>query len=180
MNKDILFKLFEKDKELHLAYVGGIQLSDSIGCESFWKFYTKITRQKLHLHIYSKQPKNIVKKLKAIEKEDKYFHYEGFIEHDKLIRELTGYDFGIHLFGDDKGTETPIIMKVAFSNKNYDYLSANIPTIVSSNLLAASNFIRENGIGIVVEYSEINSLKSKLNKWNKSRLCDGFVSGVKQ
>ena len=72
-------KLSKKDGKIHLVYVGGLYLKTLPSVESFWDFYPKITAQKIHLHIYSKQPEEIVKKLEEIERRDSYFHYERFM-----------------------------------------------------------------------------------------------------
>ena len=153
-------KLSKKDGKIHLVYVGGLYLKTLPSVESFWDFYPKITAQKIHLHIYSKQPEEIVKKLEEIERRDPYFHYEGFMEHDALIKGIPKYDYGIHLFGG--GMFKKIDLNVAFSNKNYDYLSAGLPIIVSNNLEATNEFVISNKIGFGIEYKDMPKLKDKI------------------
>src|SRR3989338_1666685 len=153
-------KLSKKDGKIHLVYVGGLYLKTLPSIESFWDFYPKITAQKIHLHIYSKQPEEIVKKLEEIERRDSYFHYEGFMEHDALIKDIPKYDYGIHLFGG--GMLKKVDLNVAFSNKNYDYLSAGLPIIVSNNLEATNEFVTNNKIGFSIEYEDLLKLKDKV------------------
>jgi len=157
-------KLSKKDNEIHLVYVGGLYLKERPETESFWKFYSKITRQRLHLHIYSKQPKEVIEKFRIIETKNPYFHYEGFKHHDDLLKELTKYDYGLMLFGKDELTEQKLIQKVAFGNKIFDYISANIPSVVSKEQVTLSNFIEKNDIGISVKYKNIKNLGKYLKR----------------
>ena len=168
-------KLSRKDGQLHLVYIGGLYLNDFPTIESFWTFYPKITCQKIHLHIYSKQPEGIVKKLREMEKRDRYFHYEGFMEHKDLLREISKYDYGIQFFGrEDK--EPGIVNKVAFSNKLFDYISARLPVIVTSNQVAIADFVEQHNIGFSIQYSKIKDLKTLLAK---RRGKDSMVSDAK-
>jgi len=157
-------KLFKNDNEIHLVYVGGLYLKERPETESFWKFYPKITKQRLHLHIYSKQPKEIIEKFRIIETKNPYFHYEGFKYHDDLLKELTKYDYGLMLFGKDELAEQKLIQKVAFGNKIFDYISANIPSIVSKEQVALSNFVEKNDIGISIKYKNIKNLGKYLKR----------------
>ncbi len=144
---------------IHLVYVGGLPLNDD-ETESIWTFYKKITKQEMHLHIYSKQPKEVLDRMKTIEEEDKYFHYEGYMEHKKLIKELTKYDYMIAI-ADYKNT--PIVwQKTVFGFKIYDAIMAKIPYINPKNLTAMADFIDENGIGMNYDYSKIERLKEYL------------------
>jgi len=157
-------KLSIKDNGIHLVYAGGLYFDDLPSMESFWNFYRKITSQKMHLHIYSKQPDNIVRKLKEMEQNDAYFHYEGYREHKNLIAEMTKYDYGIHMFGNGTSKKNDISTIIAFSNKNYDYLLAGLPVIATKNLVAVSDFITRNKIGFCINYGQIIQLKSLMPK----------------
>lgn len=157
-------KLSKKDNQIHLVYVGGLYLKERPETESFWKFYPKITKQKLHLHIYSEQSREVIEKFRIIETENPYFHYEGFKKHSDLLKELVKYDYGLMLFGKDELTEQKLIQKVAFGNKIFDYISANIPSIVSKEQLTLSNFIEKNNIGISIKYNNIKYLHNHLKK----------------
>lgn len=162
-------KLSAKDGETHLVYVGGLILKDVPHTDSFWKIYPKITKQGIHLHIYSKLPKEIVNKFKQIEKKDKYFHYGGYLEHNKLIDEMSKYDYGIHVHGTGKSPKkSDVWFKIAFANKYYDYALAYLPIICSKSLKAASELIEKNKIGFPIEYSKIENLKKEILKNNEN------------
>ena len=157
--EDMLPKLSDKDDEIHLVYVGGLYFKSFPGVESFWKFYPKITNQMLHLHIYSKVSKEIEDEFLRIEQNNRYFHYEGFRNHEDLIKELTQYDWGIQLFGDNNN-DVMLMAKVAFSNKIYDYLQANLPCIVSNNQEAIGEFLNKSKKNILINYHDILILRS--------------------
>jgi hypothetical protein len=144
------------------VYVGGIYTKDLPETESLWKFYPKITKQEIHLHVYSKQPREVERRLKKESKADPYFHYEGYLPHKELMRELSKYDYGIQLFGYEETKKDPMILKVAFGNKIFDYLSAGIPVIYSTNLTAVKEFVEKNRTGLGVPYSRIRDLKKYL------------------
>lgn len=175
-------KLSEKDKELHLVYVGSMSFTDDERTESFIKFSKRITDQKIHLHVYSPIQTYSTKKSFGYSNKaaleffrrntlnNKYFHFEGFRERKKLISELTKYDLGLHFFGYIDGRKSPQDIKVAFSNKNYDYILAGLPIIASSNLETVSDWVKKNKIGIVVDYSEIQDIQKFVKKNNLNML----------
>lgn len=161
-------KLSKKDGSIHLVYVGGMRFKDCLWTESFWKFYPKITSQKIHLHIYSPQPKDIVSKLKDAEGKDPYLHYKGYIEHHELRNKLPKYDYGIHLFGNGLSKKVQLYERFAFSNKNYDYLAARIPIITSKNLIAVSEFVSKNRLGFCIDYDDLKQIKNMIKKDNSN------------
>ena len=185
LNKDLIqdynskIKLSKNDKEVHLVYVGGLYFEDLSSTESFWRFYPKITKQKIHLHIYSNQPVSVIKKFKKIEEKNPYFHYEGHKSHNKLVTELVKYDYGVHMFGGGASKKNDLV--VAFSNKNYDYIAAGLPIIVSNDLKAVKEFVLENDLGLAVDYKDIFKIKNKLikNKCNYRKSVKGFIKNFK-
>lgn len=152
-------KLSKKDGRKHLVYVGGLYIHDTPRTESFWKLYKRITSQKIHFHIYSKQTLKTIERLKKIEKKNYYFHYEGFLNHKKLIKKLTKYDYGFNCFGNGYRKGNLLFNKFDFSNKIFDYMAAPIPIITNKELKALSNFVNKNKIGISIKYNKIDDLK---------------------
>ncbi|MCS3922223.1 hypothetical protein M2325_000908 [Methanococcus voltae PS] len=177
-NPDI--KLSKKDGEIHLVYVGGLFLEDVIMYESFYTFYPKITNQKIHLHIYSKISRETLDRFKEIEKEDMYFHYEGALSHDELIKEITKYDYGIQLFGNDKNIPYNLSAKLAFSNKLYDYCCANLPIIANTELEAVYEFVNNNNedLGVSLKYTELSKLSNKLKYIEDNGLYEVYVQNI--
>lgn len=155
-------KLSKKDKEMHVVYVGGLKIKDSLDTESLGDTFPKITGQKIHLHIYSEQSQQNMSKLKEIEKGNKYFHYEGYADHRELIKKMTLYDFSIAL-GDFKNA--PITwQKTSFGFKIFDAIMAKILYITPSNLTATTHFLEKNNVGKGYDYSKLNKIKKFLSK----------------
>jgi len=173
-------KLSEEDGEIHLVRIGNTLLEDLQGIESIWKLYPKITKQGIHIHFYSKVPKGIVKRLKEFDKKDPYFHYEGFMEHSRLIDEMSKYDYGFHIhgIGNPSKKRLDIWFKTGFGNKNYDYALAYLPVICSKNLEATRGMIEKNKIGFPIDYNEIENLKIEILK-NKKRYPP-FIKNIKK
>jgi len=153
---DISKKLSKSDKELHIVCVGGLNIDDT----TFWEFYPKITIQKIHLHIYSEQTQHIINKFKEIEKNNKYFHYEGHVEHKELIKKIAIYDFSIGTV-DYKNTHIAW-QKSAFGFRILDSIMARILYITPSNLTAMTQFLEKNKVGMGYDYSKLHRLKDFL------------------
>lgn len=173
-------KLSKKDGEIHLVFVGGPVLNDMPHTESFLDFYPKITKQKIHLHLYFLVPENIEEKFKEIGKRDPFFHYETVLEHHKLIKEISKYDYGYVLHGTNKKLfgNASIWLKTIFGNKYYDYISAFLPIICSDNLEATVRFIKKNKIGFSIHYDNISNLRKEILKNKKNYI--GFVKNIKK
>jgi len=161
-------KLSKKDREPHLVYVGTFPTKDLPNVDSIWNFIPKITSQSIHFHLYSKASENIIVKYKSIEKKDLYFHYEGYIKHDKLTKELTKYDYGLRLHVWNRtGGKIDNYLKTQIGNKDFDYISASLPIICHKNAEAVAELVRKNGIGICINSEEALNLKKILMKNGK-------------
>tara|TARA_Y100000310_G_scaffold262419_1_gene272096 strand:- start:19219 stop:20298 length:1080 start_codon:yes stop_codon:yes gene_type:complete len=155
-------KLSKSDKEIHVVYVGGLNVDDGPDMPSFWKFIPKITDQKIHFHVYSRQPRHIINKLKETEKNNKYFHYEGFVNHRELIKKMGMYDFSISIV-DYKNT--PVAwQKSAFGFKILDSIMAGILYIAPNNLTATAQFLEKNKVGMCYDYSNWYKIKHHISK----------------
>lgn len=162
-------KLSKKDGEIHLVFVGNFYLENLPYTDSIWEFYPKITRQKLHLHIYSKVDKITENKLKDINSKNPYFHYEGYMQHDLMVKEIPKYDYGISLHGWNRAKiKNNYFCINGFGNKLFDYISAFLPLICSDDATATVKFIDRYNIGLYIDYEKIGSLKNILLK-NKKR-----------
>ena len=162
-------KLSAKDGEIHLVYVGSFYLENLPYADSIWEFYPKMTRQKLHLHIYSKVDKKTENKLKEIGSKNSYFHYEGHRAHDSLIKEISKYDYGSYLHVHNRAKiKANYLLMFGFGNKVFDYFSAHIPFICSDDATAIVKFIDKYSVGLHIDYKKINVLKEKL-EYNKKK-----------
>lgn len=161
-------KLSKKDNEFHLVYNGAtLFLHDIANSESIWKFYPKLTKQKIHLHIYSDIPEDAIVRFRELEKDDPYIHFEGFFDQKILVGELTKYDYGTHILGYENWKRKYNWEKSIFSNKYYDHICAFLPTICSSQFEAAVEFIEKKGIGFSIPYDDVQNLGRILKEREK-------------
>lgn len=142
-------KLSSIDNQLHLVYVGGIYDQDNDFAESVWNIIKNITNKGIHYHIYSRVDDGFAIRLKMEQMKNPLFHYEGFLEHDILIKELSKYDFGSFLILKDNQIDKMIT--TGFGNKIYDYISAKLPIIVPKYAETISDFVLKHNIGYAIE-----------------------------
>ena len=163
-------KLSKKDKEMHLVYVGNIYTEDLPYADSIWTFYPKIIKQKLHLHVYSKIDKKTQIEFKKISSKEKYFHYGGNLPHEALIKHISKYDYGIyslHTWNRVK-VKNDYFVSTSFGNKTFDYILSHLPVLCAADAKATADFIKSNGIGIIINDQEVSKLHEILVKNEKN------------
>jgi hypothetical protein len=137
-------KLSDTDNKIHLVYLGRISenLSDHRNIIFLLKNFNK---ELFKIHIYPSRDKNYMK----------YAQISNVIIHNnlpynKLIKEISQYNFGLTLFNNSIVRKLPIII-YALGNKTYDYLSAGLPVIAQDCLKEVKDFILKNKFGFVLE-----------------------------
>lgn len=161
-------KLSKRDNQFHLVSVGSLPLKGFVHSDSIWEFYPRITNQKMHLHIYAKADKTTEEEFKKIQSKNEFFHYEGYINHEQLIKELSKYDYGVYLTPWNRAKiNNNYFLITMFGNRIFDYLSAYLPVIGTKDCIAVSEMIDKYKIGINIDYDEIDSLKKILTKNKK-------------
>ena len=165
-------KLSSKDKEIHLAYVGGFYIENRSYHDSILGFCDTVTKHKIHLHIYSEQSSAVEQKLRKLSNQNKFFHYEGFVSHDKLMNKISQYDYGIFGLhrGDRKMEGDRQFIITAFGFKIFDYISAHLPVICTRDLTAAVEFLEKYNIGLIIDNEEIHKIKIILDNNRKNYL----------
>jgi len=150
-------KLSHRNNELHMVYVGGIYDKEDTFVESIWDTIKSITNKGIHYHVYSRVNDGFDIKLKMYQRKNPLFHFEGFVDHDKLMQELPKYDFGSFLgLINNNEKETDKMLLTGFGNKIYDYASARLPVVVPIQATNISNFVLMNGIGSAISnYDEL-------------------------
>ena len=156
-------KLSNKDKEIHVVYVGSI---DEEGLEQ-----TKIVLdQKLHFHIYGKNVQlskeelyeDLNKVFKSMMK-SKFFHLHDSVDQKVLPKEISKYDYGLYSFFDQHKPE--VVHRVAIGNKVASYLEAGLPVIYFKAHKALSETLNKYKIGIPIrDSSDLKNLKKNLEK----------------
>ena len=175
-------KLSKKDGNFHLVIVGALPLVEVTYSESMWEFYPKITNQKIHLYIYTNVDKSTGNKLKKIESENLFFHYCGYLSRDKLLKEISKYDYGVYLTSWNRGNiKNNHFTITSMSYRIFDYISSHLPIISSNDSTAAVDLIDKYKIGIHIPFNKVYSLKQILmeNKKNYLKTVKNIDNAIK-
>jgi len=156
----------QKNRKLHLVYAGG-PIPECKERISFLKIIKEITSQKMHFHTYGpclNKKDNYLFKDEA--KKNQYFHMHDKVNPEKLKKDISEFDYGIVPAFLNDSIIDPRLKNTSVANKMYDYTEAGIPIILGVPCGFASKIVKENKIGICVEYRDIKNLKKILNKVN--------------
>lgn len=110
------------------------------------------------------------------------FIFRDGIEMPRIISALHGvYDYGLVLFDFDQNTAVgDKHIKETMASKIFTYLSAGLPVVVSEELSNMANFVRENGIGIVVGKDDQKNLISNLRSIDAHRFTKNIKDAQKK
>ena len=142
--KSFLPKLSKTDGESHLVFIGRISENKS-DHRNMLSNLKKLSENGFIIHVYPTKNKKY-KKYRNI----KNVRMHQKLPYNKLIREISQYDFGLTIFNNEVAEKLPHI-KYAFGNKTYDYLCSGIPVIVQDCLDEVRNFIINNNFGFILE-----------------------------
>jgi glycosyltransferase involved in cell wall biosynthesis len=116
--------------------------------------------QEFEFHIYGdgNEKKQIEQYL--IQDQSKKIYYHGALQKDQLIKRIHKYDFAI----------VPLIknIKGAFPSKIYEYVSLGIP-IIYLGQGEAKKFILDNGVGYVLDNSNLEGFKLLISRIAQSK-----------
>ncbi len=152
---DSFSKISEKDGEVHTVYVGA--LSKDAGHRNILPILTRITAQRIHVHIYGLLSPSVKPSLERIEKEDDYLHVHEPLHYKKLYPELTKYDMGLVILAPSNER----LLHTAVPNKIYEYLASDLPVIVSP-YDSLEDFVKKRNCGFVLE--DIDEIHSKIRE----------------
>ncbi|MCG2825361.1 MAG: hypothetical protein L6265_02070 [Thermoplasmatales archaeon] len=161
-------KLSDEDREYHLVNTGsGLYSHDNI------IFTKKITKQKIHMHIYP-VPHSIIspivfKELIKLNKTEKYFHLEKAVPFDKVPQEISKYDFGLNMTGDLHKYRQEYL-KIASGYRIFTYFEASLPIILSNRMEFMKKIVEENKAGFSVKDNEIDDIQNMIKKYNYKEL----------
>ncbi len=148
-------KISQKDGEIHTVYVGA--LSKDSGHRNILPILNRITKQKIHVHIYGLLSPSVKPTLDKMEKEDEYLHVHDTLHYTKLYPELTKYDMGLVILAPSNER----LLHTAVPNKMYEYLASDLPVIVSP-YDSLVDFVKKRNCGFVLD--DINEIHSKINE----------------
>jgi glycosyltransferase involved in cell wall biosynthesis len=152
-------KLSEKDGEVHIVYEGSVS-SAKKSVRYLLPLFEEIAKRKIHIHIYAVPMAGNVRHLVPYERtarDNRYMHFHGTQELEKLLAELSKYDFG--LIPSPEHVDS-LLLDTALPNKMFEYLSCGLP-VISARLRSIEQFINLNKVGFVFDDTE--ELVAKLN-----------------
>ncbi len=149
-----LEKKSSRDGKLHCVYEGGI--SDSNGKHrDFSNQFVEMSLYGINIHIYpAAYDKNLAEYFSAY---SNIFYYHP-VSPEKLIEEMTQYDFGIIPWNLEKGNKRFLDSTIA--NKLFEYLSAGLP-VATADIQSYNDFFKKYDVGVT--FSSIEELVSQLH-----------------
>lgn len=151
------------DGSIHCVYEGTIAYKEKDSHRFLENIFLKLAENCVHVHIYIPMTiSSLGEYLEGLEKMNPYIHFEGCLEHKKLITELTKYDVGLALFNVNE--KNKLHLANASVTKFYDYLAAGLPIAVG-DIDTHKQFVAEYGVGMSVDLQTdiVNQLKKISN-----------------
>lgn len=163
--KDWLMPIKKKKitkKEINLVYAGTVW-DEWKGHASFPVMINKIIDQKIHLHLYpsNKLSDELRKKLQKIASENKFFHFYNKVDEDKINKEISKYDYALHLDFYDSSIN-PLWYITGMSGKIFGYIEAGLPIIINKQFRNMYNLIKNNNVGFGITYNGLSGLREKI------------------
>jgi hypothetical protein len=181
-----LDKLSSKDGEIHIVHIGVIVplsfLPEKFGHGQFGKTAIILAKNGIHFHTYYNPYQSCEENYpcyRSLSQKLSFFHFHRGVPHQNLHLEISQYDFGSYLAGDNIPKEIPLTWFRANSgNKLFSYLESGIPIIISEIFEYNCSFIYRYGIGIVVDNAleNINLIKDIISYGSYEQL----VNNVKE
>jgi len=167
-------KLQNKDKEIHIVSAGYMS-NHQKSIEGFSELVNKLSRQKIHMHVYmlidhisKEKEKEYIKNFFSSVIKNAYFHLHDSLGPKELIREMSKYDFGFFTYAYTKPENIEITL--CMGNKLSSYLEAGLPSICYEKTKFMSDMIEKNGMGVSFNLDNIGKLKQKLKKLNYKKM----------
>ncbi|MEK6875351.1 MAG: hypothetical protein AABX30_01570 [Nanoarchaeota archaeon] len=168
-------KLSDKDKEIHLVYIGGITHGE-VSMEIVSNLIREILRQKIHIHLYCKtqhlsREESYMGAISSLNSflGNKYFHLHNSLGPKEIISEISKYDFGLW-FHDLHKDKHSLDLKFSTGNKLSSYLEAGIPFIYEKRLKFIDKIMKFHGLNIEYNSKSIKNIRKKLNSLNYKKL----------
>lgn len=149
--KKSLPKLSAETGETHIVYEGVLSLSGYR--EPLLSFLVNLSKMNIHVHVYGIGSDEVNAQYKKYERNHPYYHFHGMLPKDKLMSEMTQYDFGLLPF--PSNDRDKVHLDTGLSNKLFDYLICGLPIIVPT-IKSMVNFVEEERVGYV--FDDINQI----------------------
>lgn len=143
-------KKFDPDTT-HLVFIGGMSNSP-VGDNNYNVFVQLLEQKNIVLHVYSHSSQI----LNGLKNHKNLLIHDYIPEHQKLIKEISQYDFGISI--SSPSSHDFIQARMASGMRIYDYLAAGLPIIVDSEHTLTAEMIQTNNFGIVLHLNKIHTI----------------------
>ncbi|HOI19073.1 MAG TPA: hypothetical protein PLX15_04400 [Candidatus Woesearchaeota archaeon] len=106
----------------------------------------------------------------------KNFKFNKFVDNKILIKELSKFDYGIHISYKLKTAKlSDKMFQTTMGNREYDYLEAGIPIIVSDDG-GISHFVSKNNVGLTLSLTQLQSLDKKILKSKRNSFKENILA----
>ncbi len=164
--KHLKKKLSNKDKELHIVYIGCVTSVVKGSHYDLREIFRRVADHRIHVHIYPTS--NYITRSNDAYRElaecNRFIHYHDTLGYKNLLHEITQYDFGWAGFN---GAKNGKHLDIAFPNKVLEYVSSGLPVIAFQHK-TIQRFIEKNGIGLIIK--DIDELHEALGNADISKL----------
>ncbi len=159
-------KLSHTDQEIHCVYEGGVW-EDEHTHRYLEDIFLRIASEGIHVHFY---PTGNNKYYSELGNKSPYIHYEGFVEYEQLITEMTKYDIGLLYLNVTK--ENRDFLTATSPNKIYEYACAGLPVAVC-DIETLVKRVHELQIGEELQLE--GNIKEQMEDMLKIRIDKGFL-----
>ena len=151
--KKSLPKISKTQPGVHLVYEGNVDENKTGAHYDLLDIFDQITKQGFHLHVYTARDAS---NYKVLSQKNNLLHFHGRLEPNKLLTEISKYDFGWAGFNNSKNKEH---LEVTLANKVMEYISAGLP-VISFPHETQKRFLKSNKLGVII--SSVADLSSAL------------------
>lgn len=176
-------KLSDKDGEYHLVFAGNLHpdnIKPSLSPIALMsKTFERIIAQGIHIDVFQDPNISITQEkpeyagVFSLAKSPRFNFIQGKSP-DQLAKHLQKYDYGINLtdFHPDVLINREKTMRGGIGTKQFSYLEAGIPSLISAEWTYASNHAVKHGYGIALGESGRKDIKTILNNTNYQSLIE--------
>jgi glycosyltransferase involved in cell wall biosynthesis len=149
--KEPMEKISETVGGTHMVYAG--VLSATGYRAPLLDMFERIASMGVHMHVYGLGDPPVLKEYEKAASRHHHFHFHGPVPHDRLMREMTAYDWGIVPF--EPPREERDHFDTMLPNKFFDYLVCGLP-VLSPRSRSMVDYIKKEGVGRI--YDGVDSI----------------------
>jgi glycosyltransferase involved in cell wall biosynthesis len=141
-------KLSARDNNVHIVYVGCLTSMVNGSHYDLREIFMRIADHGFHIHFYPTRDEitESNETYRTMAENSQFMHYHDPLGYERLLYEMTQYDFGWAGFN---GAKNGGHLDIAIQNKIFDYMSSGLP-VISFPFKAMRHFIEENGLGLII------------------------------